>query len=149
VLGMDEATARANSIKAFVDWYINERWPENDDPIDDCMRLVKFAHAGGDRSQNLNEFVESLEAMEPGKRSIEALLNWTSDICFEFCPGIKKIDWLIMADLIISSRYGGTSVYMKSGKALNHEMVSRLSPKQIMEKYGVSRAYAYRLLKNK
>lgn len=82
-------------------------------------------------------------------RSLSKAIGETAERCSFNFPALSVAHWVEVIDLILAMRYGGTSIYIKRRDNLVTDSVRSMMPKQIMEKFGVSRSYAYRLLRKK
>lgn len=135
--------------------YLRGGWPTTDDPIDHCMRIVEMAAVFGGRGRAfadkaLSEFDQSeVHEATSVHKSLASMIASFSHLAFSLCPSRSVEDWTRVIDLVLSHLYGGTRVYIKGKTNTSKESVKHMTPKQIMEKFGVSRSYAYQLLKKK
>jgi len=149
--GMIKTKLSQCSVDEIANSYLGRRWPKNEDPVNDCMRIIEIAGILGCISDEvvLRNTEQNPYVRPAYEKALDSLIEWTATICAMCCPDFDRAKWIEVIHLIFAGRYGGTKVYIKTGKKISKSDASRLTPKQIMESYGVSRAYAYRLLRRK
>lgn len=135
---------RDRLINEAASFYLNANWPENDDPFNDFERIVYLAAARGKVSPEQAEKIWRDTQKPDKKRGFKDVLAYHSKICKEMCHDLPMEFWREFIDGVIYGRYGGSRVYIKARRLAD---IEKLSPKQIMERHGVSRATAYRWLK--
>lgn len=152
---MERAELSEYSEDEVVSRYLSSPWPEDDDPIDDCMRVIRMAAVAGESAGHSNvETILGEHSIHTAMNNmqcptLQSLIERSSVLCAAFYPNINEKAWAGIILKILAGRYGGTEVYIKKKKKLTPEMVRRLTPGEIMARYGVSRSYAYRLLSKK
>lgn len=112
-------------------------FPESDDPIDDFINLIRL---------HPSVSTETMDSECPPRNS-DSLIVHLSKWAATLAPGWSKDQWLVIISVCFSARYSGTRVRIKKNPALlKHESAKKMTPKQLMEEYGISRSYAYKLL---
>lgn len=130
--------------------YVNKAWPIDDDPIDDMMRILSVAaKLGGSSQVNLTNSPTGHYSSLSMHKSLGKAIGDISEHCSFNCSKLSVEFWIEAIDLVLAKRYGGTTLYIKKSDRLEYDHVKGLTPRQIMEKYNISRSYAYKLLGNK
>lgn len=138
----------SHSVDEFVAEYLRSSWPsDSDDPVDDLLNILRIASALGKTPPDISEFEFEFEKQRP--QTISDLIKFFAQSAEACCPSLTPHFWEEAMELTLAQRYGGTTVYIKSKKSISYDDVKHLTPKQIMEKHGKSRAYAYKLLSKK
>lgn len=137
--------------KNFALKYARVEWPENDDPLDDLGRLVRAIFAFREKiGQPINESQMSnlpkREHKKSGCSKYEEMVAHFSAVLHTIAPVLTVEQWKILLFDLFSEKYGGTKVRIKKcpGK-LKKAAAKKLTIKEIQEKLGVSRTYAYKL----
>ncbi|TXT24663.1 MAG: hypothetical protein FD131_4888 [Rhodocyclaceae bacterium] len=132
------------SVDEFVAEYLQSTWlSDSDGPIDDLLNLLKIASFLGKSHPDMSEFEKQR------KPTISELIKPFAQSAEACCPSLTPRFWEEVMARTLAQRYGGTTVYLKIKKSISYDDVKHLTPKQIMEKHGKSRAYAYKLLSKK
>jgi len=138
------------SIK-FAQEYAQLECPCNDDPCDDFMRIVKIAlkirEAIGQPpidSRQLELF--KIEHTKNGSSKYELMLNYLSKVLHTIAPILTAVQYKTLLFDMYAAKYGGNRVRIKKMPGHQKKTAAKgLTIKEIQEKLGVSRTYAYKL----
>lgn len=137
--------------KQFAREYAGLKLPENDDPLDDFLRIMRAAlsvrketGAPLDESQLLE--LSKRPRKKPSDSNFEGMLGHFSKVLHAITPIVTVEQWKILLFNLFSAKYGGTKVRIKKRPADQKKAATKgLTIKEIQEKLGVSRTYAYKL----
>ena len=87
--------------------------------------------------------------MPQSSTGITGLTDYFAAIAEQIEPRLNASTWRAVFSGVFSGRYGGAGIYLKKKPGSYHQEAKRLTAKQIMEKYGVSKSHAYRILNKK
>ncbi len=134
------------SVDEFVADYLQSTCiSDSDDPIDDLLNLLKIASALGKMPPDISGF----EFEKQRKQTISDLIKTFAQLAEACFPSLTPRFWEEVMVRTLAQRYGGTTVYLKSKKSISYDDIKHLTPDQIMEKHGVCRSRAYKLLSKK
>lgn len=139
-------------VSKVADAYVRSGTPENDDPLDDFRLIEKAFQHPSFSERNLAKFSENISP--PQRAHGEIFQEWIARY-FGHCanilaPGWSADEWSSLFAEVMVTKYGGQRVRIKSrpAEAVKHA-AGRLTPSQLMEQFGISRSYAYRLCKQR
>ena len=138
-----------HEIKLIVDMYCGlPKIGEADDPADDLRRLASVA-AGIPGVAALEGELSAIPVQPGQEAGLDRLLDCGAGLLHAINPGICLDSWRELFSAIVTARYGGSYVRIRKRPMLGKMSDARhMTPKELMEKYGISRGHAYRLRKN-
>jgi len=122
----------------FSNWYIPKY--NFDDPIKDAAQIIALfliAKNNKDYEIVLPEFPNSGDSF---------FIDYISDYAFEVHPILGRDEWGYLLKQILSRKYGGEKFYIKSDPAAELKQAAKsMTAPELMNKFGISRGYAYKL----
>ncbi|WP_036303423.1 hypothetical protein [Methylotenera sp. L2L1] len=121
-----------------IDWYIQKY--HFDDPIKEVCQIIGLFLEAKKKAHYeivLPEFPDS------GSTSF---IDYISDYAFEAHPNLERDEWKYLFTRILSKKYGGEKFYINSDPAAERKQAAKsMTPNELMNKFGISRGYAYKL----
>ena len=127
--------------------YVQLELPENDDPVDDFLRVLSVALKA--MKETGQSPINAPNTPKPEKKGVAKpgeMVSKFSIYLHAIAPILTVAKWEILLTYLLSAKYGGTKVRIrkKPGNA-KRAAAKGLTIKDIQEKLGVSRTYAYKL----
>lgn len=135
--------------QSIVDAYLKRSdLSEDDGPVEDFKRLSLVAI---EILKDKSAIEGSLRNLQNGHRStastkLDRMVDDFSRVLYACNPEISQSTWSLIYRTILSHRYEGESFRIKTKP--KEQMISdakTLTPKELIEKHGISRRYAYQL----
>lgn len=134
-----------------VDWFVQryldlDDLRDNDDPISDLARMVAMAY----ELPGVKAIQPDLSPMDPPPEKIghRVFINAGAEYLHAINPTYSQENWAWLFASVLVARYGRTFVRFRKRPQQAMLLDARfMMPKRLMEKYGISRSYAYQLRK--
>lgn len=137
--------------KQFAQKYAVLKLPENDDPLDDFLRIMRAAlsarkEIGAPLGESRLLELSKRPRKENSASNLEDMLGHFSKLIHEIAPVLTIEQWRKVLFDLFSAKYGGTKVRIKKRPANKKKAAAKgLTINEIQEKLSVSRTYAYKL----
>ena len=150
ILNMTEQEFRDVS-NQLIQKYIGIDLPENDDPVDDFLRIM---HVALRVREKIGPPLDESQLLELTKRprkenrasNFKEMLDHFSKLIHTIAPVLTTAQWRKVLFDLFSAKYGGVKVRIKKRPGDQKKTAAKgLTIKEIQEKLNVSRTYAYKL----
>lgn len=133
---------KSREVAAIVDAYCSRHdLPQSDDPADDLRRLAAIAASLPGAVLLKGELPAT-----PAQPGFDGMLDYGAGLLYAINPAIDFASWRSIFAEILTARYGGDRLRIGTRPKLAKESDARhMTPRELMEKYGISRGHAYRL----